>query len=90
VDCPGRGHDSPSPLSWASIVEGSPTPSVARETRALAYGRTLPILAQYWADGERTVLEIADLVEMETRQRDVELLVEHFRLLAKMGLVKLD
>ena len=55
-----------------------------------AGGRTLPILAQYWADGERTVLEIADLVEMETRQRDVELLVEHFRLLAKMGLVELD
>jgi len=53
-------------------------------------GRTLPILAQYWADGERTVLEIADLVEMETGQRDVELLVEHFRLLAKMGLVELD
>lgn len=53
-------------------------------------GRTLPVLAQYWADGERTVLEIAALVEMETGQRDVELLVEHFRLLAKMGLVELE
>ncbi len=53
-------------------------------------GRTLPILAQYWADGERTVLEIADLVEMETGQRDVELLVEYFRLLAEMGLVELQ
>jgi aminopeptidase YwaD len=55
-----------------------------------AGGRTLPTLAQYWADGERTVLEIADLVEMETGQRDMELLVEHFRLLAKMGLVELN
>ena len=54
-----------------------------------AGGRTLPVLAQYWADGERSVLEIADLVEMETGQRDVELLVEYFWLLTKMGLVEL-
>jgi aminopeptidase YwaD len=64
---------------WRKLVEG-------RE----AGGRTLPVLAQYWADGERTGLEIADLVEMETDQRDVELLVEHFWLLAKMGLVELE
>jgi hypothetical protein len=64
---------------WRKLVE-------AREKG----GHTLPILAQYWADGERTVLEIAELVELEAGQRDVELLVEHFRLLAKMGLVELN
>jgi len=49
---------------------------------------TLPTLAEYWADGRRTALEIADLVEMETGIRDVELVVRYFELLGKMGLVK--
>jgi len=50
---------------------------------------TLPTLAGYWADSKLSLLEIADLIELETGQRDVELLVEHFRALDKLGLVKL-
>lgn len=46
---------------------------------------TLITLALYWADGERSVLEIADLVEMEAGMRDVELLLAYFRLLEKAG-----
>jgi hypothetical protein len=50
---------------------------------------TLPALAVYWADGERSLLEIADLIELETGQRDVELLVEYFQTLAKLNLIEL-
>jgi hypothetical protein len=50
---------------------------------------TLTELAVFWSDGQRSVLEIAGLVEMETGQRDVELLVAYFRLLEKLGFVTL-
>lgn len=48
---------------------------------------TLTTLALYWADGKRTVLEIADLVEMESGLRDTEILVAYFRLLERLGFV---
>ena len=51
--------------------------------------RILPTLAGYWADGKRSLLEIADLIELETGQRDAELLVEYFQMLGKMNLVEL-
>jgi hypothetical protein len=44
-------------------------------------------IADYWVDGKRSVAEIADLTEMETGQRKAQLLVRHFRLLARLGLV---
>ena len=50
---------------------------------------TLPTLAVYWADGKRSLLEIADLIELETGQRDVELLVEYFQTLDKLNLIEL-
>ncbi|MFQ5812497.1 MAG: DUF4910 domain-containing protein [Anaerolineae bacterium] len=52
--------------------------------------RILPTLAGYWADGKRSLLEIADLIELETGQRDVELLAEYFQTLAKLNLVELE
>jgi hypothetical protein len=48
---------------------------------------TLLVLALYWADGTRSVLEIADLVELEMGSRDLELTLAYFRLLEKLGLV---
>lgn len=48
----------------------------------------VPTLAIYWADGKRTLLEIADRVEQEAGQRDVAMLLQYFRLLSKMGLVE--
>ncbi|MBN1137356.1 MAG: DUF4910 domain-containing protein [Anaerolineae bacterium] len=50
---------------------------------------TVTGLALYWADGKRSVLEIADLVELEAGERDVELLLTYFELLAKLGFVAL-
>ncbi len=50
---------------------------------------TLPTLAVYWTNGKRSLLEIADLIELETGQRDVELLVAYFQMLGKVNLVEL-
>jgi hypothetical protein len=50
---------------------------------------TLAPLALYWADGARSVLEIADLAELEVGNRDVELVLVYFRLLEKLGFVTL-
>ncbi|MGQ9594699.1 MAG: DUF4910 domain-containing protein [Anaerolineae bacterium] len=51
--------------------------------------RRLLSLAEYWADGTRSVGEIAERVEMESGERDVELLVRMFRALEKAGLAEL-
>jgi aminopeptidase YwaD len=51
---------------------------------------TLPTLAVYRTDGQRSLLEITDLIELETGQRDVELLVEYFQTLGKLNLVELE
>jgi aminopeptidase YwaD len=51
--------------------------------------RTIPIVALYWADGQRNLREIAHLVELETGHRDLELLVRYFELLARHGFVVL-
>jgi len=47
----------------------------------------LPVVALYWADGQRTLAEIIDLVELETGQRDVELVVRYFEALARLELL---
>lgn len=53
------------------------------------FGWTTPVLALYWADGERSLSDIADLVEMETGSRPTQALVEYFELLARVGGVEL-
>jgi Domain of unknown function (DUF4910) len=55
--------------------------------QGMDYG-TLTTLALYWADGARSVLEIADLVELESGKRDLELLLAHFRLLEQLGFAR--
>ncbi len=55
-------------------------------TKEMRHG-SAAVLAAYWTDGRRTLLEIADLVEKEAGWRDVAKLVQHYELLSKMGLV---
>jgi len=50
--------------------------------------RTIGTLAMYWADGERSLLEVSRLVELESGGTNLEYLVGHFRFLEKMGLVE--
>jgi hypothetical protein len=56
--------------------------------KELGYGAA-PILAAYWTDGRRSLLEIADLVEREAGWREVQKLVEYYELLQKMELVEI-
>jgi len=65
-------------LAWYRLAE-----------RAGEGWRTVRWLAEYWADGERTLKEIVDLVEMESGQRKGAELVECFRLLERMGLMEM-
>ena len=46
-------------------------------------------LTLYWSDGERTLGEIVDLVEMETGKREAELLVTYCRTLSDLDLLHL-
>ncbi len=49
----------------------------------------LPVLALYWADGHRTLGEIARLVELETGLPVRDFVAEFFQFMEKMGFVKL-
>ena len=46
-------------------------------------------LAEYWADGKRTALEIIDLIELENGLRDAEVIVRTYEVLAKLGLMEM-
>lgn len=46
-------------------------------------------LTLYWANGERSLHEIVNLVEMETGKRAAELLVTYCRTLSDLGLLGL-
>ena len=48
----------------------------------------LSTLALYWADGERSLFEISELVNLETGRTNLEYLLTYFKLLEKMGLVE--
>jgi hypothetical protein len=63
--------------AWRRLVDDRPS----------GQSHTLTALALYWADGQRSVLEIASLVELEAGVRDVELLLFYFRMLEKLGYV---
>lgn len=46
-------------------------------------------VAMYWMDGQRSLLEVADLTELETGSRDVEYLVRYTELLEEAGYVRI-
>ncbi len=48
-------------------------------------GRTDEILATYWLDGERSLLEVCDLVRKEIGEVDVEYLTRYFPFMSKFG-----
>ncbi|MCI0396682.1 MAG: M28 family metallopeptidase [Chloroflexi bacterium] len=79
---PGSAIGSLSALSpaeradWFNVIRKRP-----------AGGYTLPALAEYWADGRRTALQIVELIEMETGLRDAELVVRWFELLRGLKLL---
>ena len=50
-------------------------------------GVTSPAL--YWTNGERNLLEVSELVELETGKTDLEFLVGYYEFLEKMGSIKI-
>lgn len=71
--------------------------SIPAEDRTTFYGLmksrgmqaySVSTLAEYWSNGQRTGLEIIDLVELESGIRDPELIVTYFKLLNKLELVQ--
>lgn len=52
--------------------------------------RTVPALAEYWADGQRTVAEIGQLIALETGLEATPVLVEYFGFMERLGLVELE
>jgi len=52
--------------------------------------RVLPVVALFWANGQRTLFQITELVELETGHRDTELLVRYFEFLAQVELIELN
>jgi aminopeptidase YwaD len=59
-------------------------------TQYKAKFNVLTPLAEYWTDGKRNLLEIIDLVELETETRASELIVEYFKILNKIKLVSIS
>jgi hypothetical protein len=52
--------------------------------------RTVSPLAQYWADGRRTIAEIGQLIGMETGLHATPLLLEYFRFMERLGIIELE
>ncbi len=78
---------TPGPVDFRAHVHKLSEEERERWQRQSAY-RVVPILALYWADGARSLAEIAQRVRLETgRAEDAASLVEFFALLEKMGLV---
>ncbi len=61
----------------------------AFQKRVREAASVLPHLAEYWADGRRTVADIAALIRHETGLEATALVAEYFRWLADLGLVDL-
>lgn len=80
----------PGPIELHQYLAGLP-PEVRDDGYAVTQQHrgtpeALLALALYWADGVRTLYDIAHLVEMETGVRDVEYLVRYVRLLRRLNL----
>lgn len=50
---------------------------------------SLATLAMFWTDGNRNLLEISKLAELESGKRDIEFLVAFYEYLEKMGLLEM-
>jgi len=51
-------------------------------------GRSMATTAMFWTDGERSLLEVSNLVELERGETDLEFLIGYYGFLRRMGLVE--
>lgn len=86
--------DVSTPLSWGGYV-GRLDEAGRDEWWELSQrieeeaSRTVTALAQYWADGQRTLAEISGRIALETGLEATPLLVEYFRFVERLGLIEL-
>jgi hypothetical protein len=66
-------------LSWYQLAE-----------RGGGGWKTVLRLAEFWCDGQRSLADVVNLVELESGRRPGVDLLERFRLLEAMGLMELD
>ncbi|HDQ73002.1 MAG TPA: DUF4910 domain-containing protein [Chloroflexi bacterium] len=52
--------------------------------------QTVPVMAQYWADGRRTIAEIGRLIGLTTGFEATPLLLEYFHFLENLGMVAVE
>jgi hypothetical protein len=78
-----------SPREWVRVLNPEDREAFYQFGKSHISSRGLETLAEYWSDGERNLLEVARLVELESGRRDLEYLVGYFRHLEKMGLLVL-
>ena len=87
---PKRLFRGPIPISqWARKLSMKEKDALWKLNQEHKESRVLGTLALYWTNGDRDLLEISKLVELETNQRDLEYLIEYFKLLEKMGVIEL-
>jgi hypothetical protein len=88
---PRRRHRGPLSLSshLARLAPDTRDTTLARIRRNSGFSGLTADIALYWADGQRTLGQILDLVELETQARSPGGLHAHFALLAELGLVDL-
>jgi hypothetical protein len=88
---PRRRYRGPLSLSshLARLAPDTRDATLARIGRHSGFNGLTADIALYWADGQRTLGQILDLVELETQTRSPGGLHAHFALLAELGLVDL-
>ena len=88
---PKRIHRGPpSTRSWIRRLSREDRDALWRLEKEHRESRILGTLALYWADGKRSLSEIANLIELETGMRDTEYLLQYFGFLEKMGLIQIE
>jgi aminopeptidase YwaD len=80
----------PSTRSWIRRLPREDRDALWRLEKEHRESRILGTLALYWADGKRSLSEIANLIELETGMRDTEYLLQYFGFLEKMGLIQIE
>jgi hypothetical protein len=86
---PSRVYRGPiSTRSWTRKLSLEERDDLWRLGKEHRESEVLGELAVYWTDGARNLLEIGELVRLETGRSDLEYLVKYYRFLEKMGLVK--
>ena len=87
---PVRKYRGPvSTRQWMSKLSSEDREAFYQLGKAHKEASGMETLAIYWSNGERSLLEVSRLVELESGRRDLSYLMGYFSFLEKMGLVGL-